>query len=503
MKKPFFQRPSPGTSRSLRLLAQQAFSRAAGAPLIPGNSVRILKDAAQNYPAWIEAMNAAEKSIHFESYIIHDDATGELFARVLEEKARQGVKVRLVYDWMGAVGRTSRGFWKRLRDSGVEVRCFNPPRIHHPLGWVSRDHRKMIAVDGNVGFVTGLCVGQMWAGYPERGVPPWRDTGIMVKGPAVADIEHAFADIWATMGPALPEDEVPERSAIHPEGDVMLRVVASIPNTAGLFRLDQLIAAAAQESLWLTDAYFIGLTPYVQALRAAAKDGVDVRLLVPGTTDLPILRAVSRAGYQPLLEAGVRIFEWNGPMIHAKTAVADCRWARIGSSNLNLSSWIGNYELDVAVEDEQFALAMERMYLEDLDKSTEIVLGRKNAAQPVAKRPPRARRMKGKGSMGRAGVGMLRAGRVVEAAITNRRDLGPAETKIMLGAGLALMALVVAAVIWPRIVAAPFAFLGGWLALALLTGAWDTWRKGRGQAPPSEPDKRKHKMKDRGRPKDG
>ena len=144
-----------------------------------------------------------------------------------------------------------------------------------------------------------------------------------------------------------------------PAGEVDLRVVATVPNTAGLYRLDQLIAAMARRSLWITDAYFVGVAPYVQALSAAARDGVDVRLLVPGTSDIPAVAAVSRAGYRPLLEAGVRVFEWNGSMLHAKTAVADGRWARVGSSNLNLSSWIGNCELDIAIEDQAFARGME------------------------------------------------------------------------------------------------------------------------------------------------
>jgi cardiolipin synthase len=342
------------TNPHVRLLADQAFSRAAGAPLIPGNSVRILKDATENYPAWLDAMRGAEKSIHFESYIIYEDDIGNQFADVLAAKAREGIRVRLIYDWLGSVGKTSNQFWNRLRAAGVEVRWFNPPSFDNPLGWLSRDHRKMIAVDGRTGFVTGLCVGQVWAGYPDRSIDPWRDTGIMVNGPAVAPIENAFADIWSTMGPALPEDEIPDRGSIHPAGDMTLRVVASAPNTAGLYRMDQLIAAVARECLWLTDAYFVGIAPYVQARGAAARDGVDVRLLVPGTTDIPVLRALSRAGYQPLLQSGVRVFEWNGPMLHAKTAVADGRWARIGSSHLNISSWLGNYELDVAVEDEAF-----------------------------------------------------------------------------------------------------------------------------------------------------
>jgi hypothetical protein len=145
-----------------------------------------------------------------------------------------------------------------------------------------------------------------------------------------------------------------------------MRIVATVPYTAALFRVDQLVAALAQRTLWLTDAYFAGTTPYVQALRAAARDGVDVRILVPGSSDIPVLRPLSRAGYRPLLEAGVRVFEWNGSMLHAKTAVADGRWARVGSTNLNLASWIGNRELDAMVEDEAFARDMEAMYLEDL-----------------------------------------------------------------------------------------------------------------------------------------
>ncbi len=360
------------------------------------------------------------------------------------------------------------------------MRCFNPPHIGHPLSWLSRDHRKMIAVDGKVGFVTGLCVGRMWAGGPEPAIEPWRDTGIRVEGPAVADIEHSFADVWSTMGPPLPEEEIPALSTLHPAGDITLRVVASIPNTAGLFRLDQLIAAVARQSLWLTDAYFLGLTPYVQALRAAARDGVDVRLLVPGTTDIPVLRAVSRAGFQPLLEAGVRIFEWNGPMLHAKTAVADSRWARIGSSNLNISSWLGNYELDIAVEDEGFARAMERMYLEDLAHSTEIVLSSRHVVCPAQSRPKVSRRMKDrrKGSIGRAGAGFIRAGRVVEAAISNRRTLGPAEAKIMLIASMVLLFFAGIALLLPRLLSVPFAIFSGWLAIALLIKAYRTRSRG-------------------------
>ncbi len=455
----------------LRALADQAFSRAAGAPLVQGNSVRLLQDARENYPAWLEAIHSAERRIHFENYIIHSDDVGQQFADALAAKAREGVRVRLIYDWLGALGATTHRFWKNLRQAGVEVRCFNPPRLDSPLGWLSRDHRKMLSVDSRVGFVTGLCVGRHWAGDPSRGIEPWRDTGVVIEGPAVVDIDRAFASMWAALGSPVPEAEPPQ---IVPEaGNVALRVVASMPNIAGVYRLDQLIAAIARRSIWLTDAYFVGTTPYVEALKAAAMDGVDVRLLVPRASDIPVMRAVSRAGFRGLLEAGVRIFEWNGPMVHAKTAVADGRWARVGSTNLNLASWIGNFELDVVAEDERFSQEMERVFQEDLARSTEIVLLEKRSVRPAAQQPQRdPRRKTGAGSAGRAAAGVLRIGNAVGAAITDHRTLGPAEAKIMFAVSCLLLFLAVTVILWPRALGVPVAVLSGWLAVSLLIRAY-------------------------------
>lgn len=457
-----------------RVLADQAFSRAAGAPLVAGNSVRILRDAEENYPAWLEAIRSAEATIHFESYIIHEDEVGREFADALAAKAREGVRVRLIYDWLGAFGYASRRFWRTLRQAGVEVRCFNPPRFDSPFGWLSRDHRKVITVDGRRAFVTGLCVGRRWVGDPARGVEPWRDTGIEVRGPAVADVDLAFAQSWAAAGRApIPPEELPERAAIPPAGDVTLRVIASVPSAAGLYRLDTLVASLARRRLWLTDAYFVGTTPYIQSLRAAARDGVDVRLLVPGSSDIPLMRALSRVGYRPLLEAGVRVFEWNGSMLHAKTAVADGHWARVGSTNLNVASWLGNWELDVAVEDERAAREMEEMFLKDLAHSTEIILSAKRRVRSSdsPERPHRERGIGRKGA-GRVAAGAIGVGNAVGAAITNHRLLGPAEAKIMLGAGLLLAGLTIVAVLWPRWITIPQAVIGGWTALALLIRAY-------------------------------
>ena len=458
----------------LRALADRAFSRTVGAPLILGNKVCVLRDATENYPAWLEAIRSAESRIYFENYIIRSDVVGEQFAEALAAKARRGVRVRLIYDWLGALGATSNRFWKSLRQAGVEVRCCNPPRLDSPLGWLSRDHRKMLSVDSRIAFISGLCVGHRWAGDPLRNIEPWRDTGVVIEGPAVFDIEQAFATLWATLGSPISKEELPhEREAIPAAGDVALRVVASMPNIAGVYRLDQLIAAIARRSIWLADAYFVGTTSYVEALKAAAQDGVDVRLLVPRASDIPVIRAVSRAGFRGLLEGGVRIFEWNGPMMHAKTAVADGHWARVGSTNLNMASWIGNWELDVIAEDERFSQKMENLYLQDLAHSVEIVLREKRRVRPTAERPRVGLLQKtASGSAGRAAAGVLRIGNAVGAAITDHRVLGPAEAKIMFAVAWLLVLLTVVAILWPRVLAAPITVLGGWVAISLLVKAY-------------------------------
>jgi cardiolipin synthase len=452
---------------ALRELADRMFSRAAGAPLIGGNRVRLLEDGRENYPAWLAAIRSARAHVHFEIYFIEDDETGREFADALAAKAGAGVPVRILHDWMGGLNRAGRRFWKALRAAGVEVRCYNPPRLARPLAWLSRDHRKMLAVDDQVAFVTGLCVGQEWLGDPARGLEPWRDTGVEIRGCAVAEIERAFARSWALTGPPLPEADAIREPA--PAGDVNLRIVASEPMTAGILRLDQLVASIARQRLWLTDAYYSGISTYVQALRAAAQDGVDVRLLVPSTSDIPLLQPLSRAGYRPLLEAGIRIFEWNGSMLHAKTAVADGRWARVGSTNLNVASWLGNLELDAVIEDAAFAARMEEVYLRDLTHATEVVLDERHKVRA----PGRPRRVHSPGSR-RSGsaravtAGAMRIGSTVGAALTDRRVLGPVEARLATALGLALCALSVLVAVFPRALAIPAAVLGFWAGLALL-----------------------------------
>lgn len=477
-------------------LAEQAFSRAAGAPLVGGNAVELLIDAAVHYERWLAAIRGARTRVLLENYIVRNDEVGREFRDALVERARAGVFVAVVCDWLGCLGLSRSSFWKPLCEAGGEVRVFNPPELGKPLGWISRDHRKTLVVDGELGFLSGVCISAKWLGDPSRDVAPWRDTGVALRGPSVAALEAAFAQSWRAVGEALPEwpaIEPPDQ----PPGDIALRLIATEPSTASVYRLDQQVAALASQTLWLTDAYFVGVSPYVQALAAAARDGVDVRLLVPGSSDVPAVAAMSRAGYRPLLKAGVRVFEWNGSMLHAKTAVADGQWARVGSSNLNIASWLNNRELDVAVEDAGFAAELAAQYERDLENATEIVLAprarRHGEKVQSSQSRPHGPRGRGKGSSSRAAASALRLANSVGASVSGRRVLGDTGmSHLLIGAGV-LLALVVVAVLWPAVIAWPLAALGAWFALSLSVRALRLQRQRRaGQSGAGHDDDGRH-----------
>ncbi len=446
-----------------RPLAEQALSRAAGAPLSTGNAVELLIDARANFDAWLEAIAGARHSILFGNYIFRNDATGREFISALAERARAGVAVCVLYDWLGCLGQSRAGFWQPLRNAGGQVRSYNPFDPLSPLAWINRDHRKLLVVDGKVGYVSGVCVSGHWLGNPARGREPWRDTGIALRGPALADLALAFAETWEELGDPLDDSFV---GVVNEDaGDVALRVIATRPASAGTYRMDQMVAALARERLWLTDAYFIGASAYISALTSAAHDGVDVRLLVPGASDIPLVAALSRTGYRALLKEGIRIFEWNGSMLHAKTAVADGRWARVGSTNLNIASWLGNCEIDVAIENEPFVQQLADQYERDLEHATEIVLS-KRRARPVAPRPRHG--LGGHGSAGRSAVGAMRVATTLGAALGKRREVGDAEMLPLLGGALLLLVLAAIAAVWPRVFAWPLGALAAWIGISLV-----------------------------------
>lgn len=460
-------------------LVERAFARITGADPHAGNAVRLLKDAGENYPAWLDAIRSAQHSILFENYIIADDATGRTFAAALKERACAGVRVFLLHDWLGCLGRASSRFWDELSRAGVQVRSFNPPRIVSPLAWLRRDHRKVLVVDDQVGFVSGLCVADDWRGDPERGIEPWRDTGVELRGPVVEDLAKAFTDTWAEAGPPLPAISQLEPQPNAVAGGVTVRVIAGQPGTLSTYRVDQFVASAARRSLWLTDAYFVATNAYVQALITAARDGVDVRLLVPRASDIPILKPITRAGYRPLIEAGVRVFEWNGAMLHAKTAVADSYWTRIGSTNLNIASWLTNWELDVTIKDADFARTMADTYLADLANATEIVLDSRKSMHTAA--PTQRRTGIRPGSASRLAAGAVSLGNAAGAAMTAGRSLASTEAKGIAQIGAVLLVLAAVAVIFPRLLAIPFAVVLTWMGVSLLARAWRLRRTKQGQ----------------------
>jgi len=457
---PLRSRPSVDADESVRRLAERALSRAAGAPLVGGNALELLIDAEANFATWLAAIGTARQRILLENYIVRDDRIGRAFRDALIERAAAGVEICVIYDWLGCLGQSHGKYWRALREAGAQVRVYNPFRLHDLFGWIGRDHRKLLVVDRDVAFLGGLCISAKWLGQPDRGIAPWRDTAVALRGPALLDCEHAFAEVWGQLGAALRETDM---AAPASAGDVDVRVIATQPDTARMFRLDQLIAGLAQRTLWLADAYFVGVSPYVQALMAAAADGVDVRLIVPGASDLPLVRNISLSCYRPLLQAGIRVFEWNGSMMHAKTAVADGRWARVGSSNLNIASWIGNCEIDIAVENVEFAALMEDQYRRDLENATEIVLTR-----PRRRVDTRPRQKTAGGSTSRAAAGALRLAHSMGSAFGRQRVLENSRDSLLPWWIGILLAIAIAAAVWPWLIAWPLAALSAWIAVGML-----------------------------------
>jgi cardiolipin synthase len=346
-----------------------AVNRAAGGRPIPGNRVDLLIDGPDCYRAMLEAIAQARQWVHFENYIIRSDTAGWRFAELLARRAREGVHVRVLYDWFGSLG-TARGYWRYLRDAGVEVRSFHPPHLVNVVSNVSRNHRKLVVADGARAILGGLCIGCEWTGENHKSGQPWRDTALDIHGPAAAVLDQTFVNMWNLTGSPVPLDQI--AGVVAPMGTAEVRVISGEPGRERAYRVIELLAIGSVQRLWITDAYLVAPPRLFQAFRDSARDGVDVRLLVPGSSDVPLIRNLSRIGYRGLLRSGVRIYEWDGSMLHAKTIMSDHRWVRIGSSNLNPSSLLGNYELDVLIEDPALAHTMENQFRHDVAQSREV-----------------------------------------------------------------------------------------------------------------------------------
>ncbi len=476
--------PVAVASRDALLFPRGMLARATGSTTLEGNHLRLQFEGSITFETWMEAIARAQSFVYFENYVVRDDRVGRGFREALIQKARQGVPVFVVYDWFGCWA-TPRRYWRPLLEAGAQVRAFNPPSLAlgDPLGVLQRNHRKLVVVDGEIAFVGGFCVGDEWAGTPTR--PPWRDTGVEIRGPAVRAAARTFERVWAGMGePAFLAETLREPEAA---GGMPVWIIEGEPGRARVFRTLLLTAALARERIWITDAYFVAPRSVSEALVAAAQHGVDVRVLVPAHSNWPLVRNISRGGYRPLLESGVRVFEWQGPMIHAKTAVADGVWCRVGSSNLNSASLMGNWELDVGVLDRGLAAQLEGLFLADLASAREIVLPRR-AVSGLPGVPPVPEHAAGQesldpegtlpqrlglnvrtlGTPGRLGMApLVRAGSALGGALAGNRPLGR-EDRTVLGTVSALILLIAAvAAFVPTVVGWAVAVLGLWFGLAV------------------------------------
>ena len=444
----------------------KALERTSGAPLRTGNRLTLLQNGPDTYDDWLAAIGRAERWVHLDNYIFEDDGVGRRFADALKEKAAEGVTVRVLHDWFGCLG-VPRSFWREMGEAGVEVRQVNPLALGAPFGVIGRDHRKLLAVDGVYASTGGVCISDGWMVHDRDTGLPYRDTAVSVRGPAVADLEQAFAGVWDGTGIPLPDDERPWADSVSKAGDAAARVVAQEPRRLRTLRMLDLMTAGVQRRLWITDAYFLSMPTLTQSLIAAARDGVDVRVLVPATNDLPWIGTLSRSGYRRFLEAGVRIFEYGGPMIHAKTLVSDGWWSKVGSTNLNFSSLAANWEIDLVVEDPGFASEMEAVFEKDLENAREVRLvsiagnPKVRPEGPIDKSDRRSRGSRS-GPVGSGSGSAATLGRVSNAVLhKGGAPLENHEHAIVAAAGAALVAASALGVRFPRLVAWPMAGAGG------------------------------------------
>lgn len=314
------------------------------------------------FPRMLDALAAARREIIVEMYSFADDATGRRFADALIDRARAGVPIRMIYDAVGCL-ETPSPFFGRLRDAGARVVEFNPIFTLRR----KRDHRKLVIADDRA-FVGGI----NWTrdyDDPSVGGLGWRDMAVEVAGPIIDDLHEIFDGTWRRLvGERL------ERPPHGEAGDLPLAAVSS-----ERWRSRRSIARSylhairhAQKRIWISNAYFVPARRFVRALRGAARRGVDVRVLVPARTDIRSVWHATRALFTPLMRSGVRLYEWQGPMLHSKTAVIDGLWCTVGSYNLDHLSFFHNLELTLIALDPKLSAHLEAIYEEDLRLSAPV-----------------------------------------------------------------------------------------------------------------------------------
>ncbi|HEV8577639.1 MAG TPA: phospholipase D-like domain-containing protein [Thermoanaerobaculia bacterium] len=343
-------------------------------PIFGGNRIEVFTHGADAFAAMRQAALAAGREILLESYIFKDDSTGRLFLEEAVAAARRGLAVRVMADAAGSFG-TRAEFWDEMERRGVEVRLFNP--LYPRFWWFQpfRDHRKILVVDRQVGFTGGMNIGEEYGSPRSRPGQMWRDTHVRVEGPAAWEMAVVFAEGW-TWGGGQPFDL--ERLAVEETESPGARIlVLDSRPWRGASESAAVLAAivgAARRTVWITNAYFAPGRIAVDILGEAVDRGVDVRLLLPGWTDVPLLRHAAHGYYADLLARGVRIFEYGGHVLHAKSLVADGYVSVVGSTNLDFRSFVFNAECNLVVLDRATAATLEEIFQRDLEMSEEILM---------------------------------------------------------------------------------------------------------------------------------
>lgn len=357
-----------------------------GSPLVVGNTVRLFSDGPSTYAAMFQAIERAKDHINLETYIFEDDTLGRRLAELLIQKEKEGVQVNIIYDSFGSLD-TSDVFFQRLREGGLKVVEFNPV---NPLDvkrrWMvnQRDHRKILVVDGTIAFTGGVNISRVYSKSPFRSSRPksdeaakqlWRDTHVQIEGPVVAEFQRIFLKAWTQQkGPPLPEQAY--FPPLKAKGKLIVRAINSSPadDMATIYKVFMSAISHAEQSIHLAVAYFAPDGQMIRALTDAAARGVDVILLLPSVTDSGLVVRAGHSHYKRLLQAGVKIYELQGALLHSKTAVIDGVWSTVGSANLDWRSFLHNEEVNAVVLGDEFAAQMEALFQKDLAASSRVAL---------------------------------------------------------------------------------------------------------------------------------
>ncbi|MDF2714281.1 MAG: cls [Paenibacillus sp.] len=356
--------------REHRLLG--LLSNIPGSPMMPCNRVDIYNNAEDTYAAMLKSMEQAETFIHIESYIVRHDETGERFKKMMIRKASEGVAVRLLFDGVGSYKLSSR-YVEELKRAGVEVHIFLPPLIAFFDKRINyRNHRKIVVVDGKVGFLGGINFGDEYLGAdPVLGY--WRDTHIRIEGDSVYYLQHTFATDWAfASGKSLVDPKYfPEHDCI---GEETVQLIASGPDAQWDAVLEVFFGAmaVARSRIYITTPYFIPDPSIGMALKTAAVSGVDVRIILPGVPDARIVHWASMSYVQELMQAGVRFYQYQKGFVHAKTLIIDRILATVGTANMDMRSFFDNFEMMAVLYDRSTILRVEQDFLTDMKNSKEI-----------------------------------------------------------------------------------------------------------------------------------